>query len=30
MLDKAAAYTDEKGMKHEDILTVRLRDDMRP
>jgi 3-oxoacyl-ACP reductase-like protein len=30
MLDKAAAYADEKGMKHEDILTFRLRDDMRP
>jgi hypothetical protein len=30
MLDKAATYADEKGMKHEDILTFRLRDDMRP
>ena len=30
MLDKAVAYADEKGIPHEDILTFRLRDDMRP
>ena len=30
ILDKTVAYADEKGMKHEDILTFRLRDDMRP
>ncbi|KAN0119516.1 hypothetical protein V8E51_001724 [Hyaloscypha variabilis] len=30
MLDKAIAYADEKGIPHEDILTFRLRDDMRP
>ena len=30
ILEKTVAYADEKGMKHEDILTFRLRDDMRP
>ena len=30
ILDKAVAYADEKGIKHDEILTFRLRDDMRP
>ncbi len=30
LLDRAVAYADEKGIPHEDILTFRLRDDMRP
>ena len=30
ILDKTVAYADEKGMKHEEILAFRLREDMRP
>lgn len=29
ILDKAVAYADEKGMKHDEILAFRLREDMR-
>ncbi|OBT43234.1 hypothetical protein VE00_06414 [Pseudogymnoascus sp. WSF 3629] len=30
ILDKTIAYADEKGISHEELLTARLRDDMRP
>jgi hypothetical protein len=30
ILDKTVAYADEKGLKHDKILALRLRDDMRP
>lgn len=30
ILDKAVIFADEKGMKHEELLELRLRDDMRP
>ncbi|OBT72339.1 hypothetical protein VF21_09450 [Pseudogymnoascus sp. 05NY08] len=30
ILDKSVAYADEKGISHEELLTTRLRDDMRP
>jgi hypothetical protein len=30
IIDKAVAYADEKGITHEELLTTRLRDDMRP
>jgi hypothetical protein len=30
VLDKSIAYADEKGIAHEELLTARLRDDMRP
>ncbi|KFY94386.1 hypothetical protein V500_03285 [Pseudogymnoascus sp. VKM F-4518 (FW-2643)] len=30
ILDKSIAYADEKGIAHEELLTARLRDDMKP
>jgi hypothetical protein len=30
ILDKTVAYADEKGLKHDEILAFRLREDMRP
>jgi hypothetical protein len=30
ILDKTVAYADEKGLKHDEILSFRLREDMRP
>ena len=30
ILNKTVAYADGKGIKHEELLTFRLRDDMRP
>lgn len=30
ILDKTVAYAEEKGLKHDEILTFRLREDMKP